>query len=52
MVRLVREGVTWRIGTDAEVAWITNSTSTGLTITAAGLGVSRAHPSLVLPPAA
>jgi hypothetical protein len=31
---LAREGSTWRIGTDAEVALIANSTSTGRTITA------------------
>jgi hypothetical protein len=35
MVRLAREGRTWHVGTDAEVAWIANGTSRGRTITAA-----------------
>ena len=35
VVRRVRDGSTWRIGTDAEVAWIANGTSVGRTITAA-----------------
>jgi hypothetical protein len=35
MVRRARDGTTWRIGTDAEVAWIVNGTSPGRTITAA-----------------
>ena len=35
MARRARDGTTWRIGTDAEVAWIVNGTSSGRTITAA-----------------
>ena len=35
MVSRPKDGSTWRIGTDAEVAWIADSTFTGLTITAA-----------------
>jgi len=34
MVTRARDGSTWRIGTDAEIAWIANGTSTGRTITA------------------
>jgi hypothetical protein len=49
MVRLAREGSTWRIGTDAEVAWIANSTSTGLTITSAIPPVFEAYATVVLP---
>ena len=35
MIRRARDGTTWRIGADAEVAWIVNGTSPGRTITAA-----------------
>jgi hypothetical protein len=35
MVRRARDGSDWRIGTDAEVAWIDEGTSVGRTITAA-----------------
>jgi hypothetical protein len=49
MVRLAREGSTWRIGTDVEVAWIANSTSTGLTITAAIPPIFEAYATVVLP---
>jgi len=35
VVRRARDGSTWRIGTDDEVAWIAAGTSIGLTITAA-----------------
>jgi len=35
MVRRARDGNTWRIGTEAEVAWIANRTSIDRTITAA-----------------
>jgi hypothetical protein len=35
MVTRARDGSTWRIGTDAEVAWIADGTSMGRTITAA-----------------
>ena len=34
MVTPTRDGGAWRIGTDAEVAWIAEGTSTGRTITA------------------
>jgi hypothetical protein len=49
MVWLAREGSTWRIGTDAEVAWIANSTSTGLTITAAIPPGFEAYATVTLP---
>jgi hypothetical protein len=48
-VRRARDGGTWRIGTDAEVAWITTGTSTGLTITAAIPPVFDAYATVVLP---
>jgi hypothetical protein len=44
-----RDGKTWRIGTDAEVAWIANGTSTGRTITAAIPPVFEAYATIVLP---
>jgi hypothetical protein len=47
--RLARDGSTWRIGTDAEVAWITNGTSMGRTITAAIPAVFEAYATVVLP---
>jgi hypothetical protein len=49
MVRLARDGSTWRIGTDAEVAWITNGTSMGRTITAAIPPVFQSYATVVLP---
>jgi hypothetical protein len=49
MVRVARDGRTWRIGTDAEVAWIANGTSTGRTITAAIPPVFEAYATVVLP---
>ena len=49
MVRRSRDGSTWRIGTDAEVAWIADSTFTGLTITAAIPPVFEAYATVVLP---
>jgi hypothetical protein len=49
MVRRARDGRTWRIGTDAEVAWIVNGTSAGRTITAAVPPVFQAYATLVLP---
>ena len=49
MMRLARDGTTWRIGTDAEVAWIVNGTSTGRTITAAIPPVFDAYATIVLP---
>jgi hypothetical protein len=44
-----KDGSTWRIGTDAEVAWIADSTFTGLTITAAIPPVFEAYATVVLP---
>jgi hypothetical protein len=49
MVSLARDGSTWRIGTDAEVAWIIEGTSIGLTITAAIPPVFEAYATVVLP---
>lgn len=49
MVRLAREGSTWRIGTDAQVAWIAQSTSTGRTITAAIPPGFEAYATVMLP---
>ena len=43
-----RDGSTWRIGTDAEVAWIANGTSIGRTITAAIPPVFEAYATVVL----
>jgi hypothetical protein len=51
MARRAKDGRTWRIGTDAEVAWIENGTSTGLTITAAIPPVFEAYATVVLPSA-
>src|SRR5437764_14156258 len=49
MVRRAKDGATWRIGTDAEVAWIANGTSVGRTITAAIPPVFEAYAMVVLP---
>src|SRR6266480_4839325 len=49
MVTRARDGSTWRIGTDAEIAWIANGTSTGRTITAAIPPVFEAYATVVLP---
>jgi hypothetical protein len=49
MVRVARDGGTWRIGTDAEVAWIDHGTSIGRTITAAIPPVFEAYATVVLP---
>jgi hypothetical protein len=48
-VRRVKDGSTWRIGTDAEVAWIAEGTSPGLAITAAIPPVFAAYATIVLP---
>jgi hypothetical protein len=48
-VRLARDGSTWRIGTDAEVAWIASGTSMSRTITAAIPPVFDAYATVVLP---
>jgi hypothetical protein len=50
VVRRARDGSTWRIGTDAEVAWIADGTSLSLTITAAIPPVFEAYATIVLPP--
>jgi hypothetical protein len=47
--RLARDGRTWQIGTDADVAWITDGTTVGLTITAAIPPVFEAYATVVLP---
>ena len=48
MVRQAKDGRTWRIGTDAEVAWIANGTSIGRTITAAIPPVFAAYATVVV----
>jgi hypothetical protein len=48
MVRRARDGTTWRIGTDAEVAWIVNGTSPGRAITAAIPPVFEAYATVLL----
>jgi hypothetical protein len=48
-VRRARDGSTWRIGTDAEVAWIASGTSVGRTISAAIPPVFDAYATVVLP---
>jgi hypothetical protein len=49
MVSEERDGRTWLIGTDAEVAWITNGTSADRTITSAIPPVFEAYATIVLP---
>ena len=49
MARAARDGSTWRIGTAADVAWITGHTSVGLTITSAIPPVFEAYATVVLP---
>jgi len=44
-----RDGSTWRIGTDADVAWIANGTSVDKTITAAIPPVFEAYATVLLP---
>jgi len=44
-----KDGNKWRIGTQAEVAWIANGTSAGRTITAAIPPVFQAYATVVLP---
>lgn len=50
MTRSVRDGSEWRIGTDADVAWIADGTSVGRTITAAIPPIFQAYATVVLPP--
>jgi hypothetical protein len=49
MVRQARDGSTWRIGTEKEVTWIADGTSTGMAITAAIPPVFEAYVTLVRP---
>jgi hypothetical protein len=44
-----KDGTTWRIGTQDEVAWIADGTTTGLTITSAIPPVYEAYATLVIP---
>lgn len=48
MVRRARDGSTWRIGTDAEVAWIAEGTSIGRTVTAAIPPVFEAYATVMV----
>src|SRR5260370_42541951 len=48
-VRRAKDGRTWRIGTDAEGAWVANGTSMGRTITAAIPPDFEAYATAVLP---
>jgi hypothetical protein len=49
MVKRAKDGSTWRIGTEAEIAWIANGTSVGRTITTAIPPVFEAYATVVLP---
>ena len=49
MVTKVRDGSTWRVGTSADVGWIADGTSAGLTITAAIPPVFEAYATVELP---
>ncbi|MGY1805674.1 hypothetical protein ACI78T_20500 [Blastococcus sp. SYSU D00922] len=49
MVTRERDGRRWRIGTDADVAWIRAATPPGLTITSAIPPVFEAYATLVVP---
>jgi len=48
MVRLAKDGITWRIGADADVSWIVNGTSPGRTITAAIPPVFEAYATVLV----
>lgn len=48
-LRQRKDGVTWRIGTDADVAWIDSGTSMGVSITAAIPPVFAAYATVLLP---
>ena len=50
MVSVVKDGRTWRLGTEAEVAWITGGTTIDRTITSAIPPVFEAYATVVLPP--
>ena len=49
MTTQTKDGRTWRIGTQAEVAWIAEGTTTGLTITSAIPPVYEAYATVVIP---
>jgi hypothetical protein len=49
MIKRARDGSTWRIWTDAEVAWIVHGTSPGRAITAAIPPVFEAYATVMLP---
>ena len=49
-VRRDKGGRSWRIGTDAEVAWIDSGTAVGMSITAAIPAVFEAYATVLLPP--
>ncbi len=49
MHTVAKDGQTWRVGTSAEVAWIDDGTSIGMTISAAIPQVFEAYATLVLP---
>lgn len=44
-----KDGQTWRLGTSAEVAWINDGTSIGMTVSAAIPELFQAYATLVLP---
>ena len=48
MVRRARDGTTWRIGTDAEVAWIAEGASIGRAITAAIPALFKAYATVMV----
>jgi hypothetical protein len=50
MVRVVKDGRSWRLGTAADVAWITGGTTIDRTITSAIPPVFEAYATIVLPP--
>ena len=49
LLRVERDGQSWRIGTAADAAWITTATTVGTTITSAIPPVFDAYATLVLP---
>jgi len=50
MITRVKDGSPWRMGTDAEVAWIAEGTSVSRTIIAAIPPVFDAYATVMLPP--
>ena len=49
MVTRIRDGSTWQIGTDADVAWIVDGTTEGRTISAAIPPIFEAYATVTLP---